>query len=109
MKKMNGLFLNYCIGIMLLLFLPLLLEDTNSVCAISNSYLKHGKEAVGKDRSGAYYTGVYPNLFEECLGISRQQTDERVEQVWEHFFVKDATKVYFESDDHTAYIIQIPG
>ncbi len=106
--KNNYLFLNYYIGIVLLLFLPLLLGDINNVWAISDSYLKNEGQGmnntIGKDSLGAYYTDVYPNLFKEYLGISQQQTDEKIEQIWEHFFVKDATKVYFESDDNTAYI-----
>lgn len=54
--------------------------------------------------AGAYYTDNYRNLFNEYLGISQQQTDRKIEQIWNHFFVNEKTKVYYESDDNTAYI-----
>ena len=54
--------------------------------------------------AGAYYTDNYRNLFNEYLGISQQQTDRKMEQIWNHFFVNEKTKVYYESDDNTAYI-----
>ena len=54
--------------------------------------------------AGAYYTDNYRNLFNEYLGISQQQTDRKMEQIWNHFFVNEKTKVYYESDDNTAII-----
>ncbi len=53
---------------------------------------------------GAYYTGKYRNLFNEYLGTSQQETDRKIEQIWNHFFVNEETRVYYESDDNTAYI-----
>lgn len=43
--------------------------------------------------AGAYYTDNYRNLFNEYLGISQQQTDRKMEQIWNHFFVNERTKV----------------
>lgn len=43
--------------------------------------------------AGAYYTDNYRNLFNEYLGISQQQTDRKIEQIWNHFFVNEKTKV----------------
>ena len=56
------------------------------------------------DTGGAFYTGKYRNLFNEFLGITQAETDKRIMQVWEHFFVGKDTKVYFEDTDSTAYI-----
>lgn len=53
---------------------------------------------------GAFYTGKYRNLFNEYLGVSQKETDDRLEYVWNHFFVNDGTKLYFEDSDSTAYI-----
>lgn len=39
--------------------------------------------------AGAYYTDNYRNLFNEYLGISQQQTDRKMEQIWNHFFVNE--------------------
>lgn len=62
-----------------------------------------GNSAQG-DTGGAFYTRKYRNLFNEFLGISQAETDKRIMQVWEHFFVGKDTKVYFEDTDSTAYI-----
>lgn len=53
---------------------------------------------------GAFYTGVYRNLFHEYLGVSPAQTDEKLAQLWRHFFEDPHHKVYFEAQDGTAYI-----
>lgn len=62
-----------------------------------------GNSAQG-DTGGAFYTRKYRNLFNEFLGITQAETDKRIMQVWEHFFVGKDTKVYFEDTDSTAYI-----
>lgn len=43
----------------------------------------------GKTATGAYYTDKYRNLFNEYLGISQQQTNLKIEQIWHHFFVNE--------------------
>ena len=58
----------------------------------------------GKTATGAYYTDKYRNLFNEYLGISQQQTNLKIEQIWHHFFVNEKTKVYYECNDNTVYI-----
>ena len=83
-----------------------------SVSLILSGFCSLGVQAhpVQEDSSrdpvpaGAYYTDNYRNLFNEYLGISQQQTDQKMEQIWNHFFVNEKTKVYYESDDNTAYI-----
>lgn len=61
-------------------------------------------DSMDNGNIGAYYTDVYLNLFDKYLGISKQRTDEKINQIWNHFFVNEGTKVYFESNDNTAYI-----
>lgn len=63
-----------------------------------------GKSAGTGRPSGAFYTGIYPNLFHEHLGVSQDETDEKLARIWNHFFVDDETKVYYEDSDSTAYI-----
>lgn len=54
---------------------------------------------------GSFYTGVYRNLFNEYLGISNDETNNKINNVWNHFFVNPKTKVYYEDSDSTAYIL----
>lgn len=53
---------------------------------------------------GAFYTGKYRNLFNEYLGVTQRETDDKLACLWKHFFVDGETKVYFEDSDSTAYI-----
>ena len=62
---------------------------------------------------GAYYTGQYHNYFSEVLGVSQEQVDARMEQLWQHFFTPgdfarfaddDQTTVYYEPNDSMAFI-----
>ena len=41
----------------------------------------------------------------ERLGLTQTQTDEKIAQIWHHFFEDEQNKVYFEPDDSTAYIL----
>ena len=54
---------------------------------------------------GSFYTKVYKNLFKEYLGISDRETNKKISDIWNHFFVNPTTKVYFEDSDTTAYIL----
>jgi len=65
---------------------------------------------------GAYYTGEYHNYVSEVLGISQQQVDERMAQLWDHFFTPgdfsrfeddDQTTVYYEPNDSMAFIYDV--
>ena len=75
------------------------------VCGGTMCEAKPTSAASDTDKSkGAFYTGVYRNLFNEYLGVTQSQTDERLAQIWKHFFVDEETKVHFEDSDSTAYI-----
>lgn len=93
MMKLKTLFL-YCVGLALSNFCSLE-SQANPIQENCNDNLKP---------IGAYYTNEYQNLFNEYLGISQKQTDQRIGEIWNHFFVNENTKVYYESDDTTAYI-----
>jgi oligosaccharide reducing-end xylanase len=58
--------------------------------------------------SGAYQTGVYPNLFKEA-GYSQDQIDAKVNDAWNKFFHGDATNqtIYYERPNGQAYIKDI--
>ena len=75
------------------------------VCGGTMCEAKPTSAASDTDKSkGAFYTGTYRNLFNEYLGVTQSQTDERLAQIWKHFFVDEDTKMYFEDSDSTAYI-----
>ena len=54
---------------------------------------------------GAYFTGVYPNLFVKYLGKTQEQVDQKMQQMWSHFFtVGGQNTVYYETNNNMAYI-----
>ncbi len=68
------------------------------------------------DPQGAYYTGIYHNYFTEVLGVSQEEVDARMQQLWNHFFTPgdfsvftaaDQTTVYYEPNDSMAYIYDV--
>ena len=55
--------------------------------------------------NGAYFTGVYPNLFVKYLGKTQEQVDQKMQQMWSHFFsVNGQNTVYYEVGNDMAYI-----
>lgn len=57
------------------------------------------------DGSGAYFTGVYKNLFTEVLGKSEAEVQSKIEGLWSHFFTAgSSTSVYYEDGSDRAYI-----
>ncbi len=60
-----------------------------------------GEEVNG----GAYYTGEYTNLFTKYLGKTQAQVDEKMQNLWKHFFtVNGQNTVYYETNNNMAYI-----
>lgn len=98
-KKQNQTSHNMRLSSILLATVCLLANGSAACKATTNTAAQ-----ACNQRQGAFYTGVYRNLFNEYLGISESKTDERLAQIWKHFFVDDETKVYFEDSDSTAYI-----
>ena len=64
-----------------------------------------GTNIINANELGSFYTGIYRNLFNEYLGISNYETNNRIDSVWNHFFVNPDTKVYYEDSDSTAYVL----
>ena len=58
-------------------------------------------------KSGAYYTGVYPSPFKTYLGKTDEEIQGKLDQLWDHYFKgNDNSKVYYENGDK-AYIKDI--
>ena len=56
--------------------------------------------------SGAYFTGVYRNLFSEYLGKTQEEVDAKIESLWNHFFGGQNNKtVYYPVGTDMAYIL----
>lgn len=53
---------------------------------------------------GAYYTGVYPNLFTE-IGVLEAAIANRIEEVFESIFYDPKEKFYFEMEQDKAYML----
>lgn len=53
---------------------------------------------------GAYFTGLYPNLFAE-IGISEDAITNRVEETFETIFYDSKERFYFEMDQDMAYML----
>ena len=58
-------------------------------------------------KSGAYYTGVYPSPFKTYLGKTDEEIQGKLDQLWNHYFKgNDNSKVYYENGNE-AYIKDI--
>ena len=61
----------------------------------------------GVQKSGAYYTGVYPSPFKTYLGKTDEEIQKKLDQLWDHYFKGDNnSKVYYENGNE-AYIKDI--
>lgn len=80
---------------------------TCNICSINAASGYTGPSTDGTG-AGAYYTGVYRNLFVDILGKSESEVQAKVDQVWKHFFTPGSpTAVYYETDDNMAYIYDV--
>lgn len=58
-------------------------------------------------KSGAYYTGVYPSPFKTYLGKTDEEIQKKLDQLWDHYFKgNDNSKVYYENGGE-AYVKDI--
>ncbi len=55
-------------------------------------------------RDGAFYTGIYPNLFDE-IGISQEEIDHRINQTFETMFFDQEERIYFEKGEDMGYML----
>lgn len=57
---------------------------------------------------GAYYTGVYRNMFKEVLGKTDAEVDTKVEAAFQHIFYGGSNdKLYYETGQDMAYILDV--
>ena len=72
-------------------------------CYDGNGYTGPSCDGEG---SGAYFTGVYRNLFSEYLGKTQEEVDAKIESLWNHFFGGQNNKtVYYTVGSDMAYIL----
>jgi oligosaccharide reducing-end xylanase len=58
-----------------------------------------------ENRRGAFYTGNYRNVFKE-FGYQETEITRRVNEAWnEIFYGNDDTRIYYQSDDETGYLL----
>lgn len=55
-------------------------------------------------RDGAFYTGIYPNLFKE-IGISQDEIDHKINQTFETMFFDQEERIYFEKGEDMGYML----
>ncbi len=53
---------------------------------------------------GAFYTGVYPNLFEQ-IGISKNDIELKIMKTFETMFFDPEEKIYFKTGDNMGYML----
>lgn len=54
-------------------------------------------------QEGAYFTGVYPNLFKE-IGIAQNDIDEKIQKTFDTLFFDPEEKIYFEFANDMGYM-----
>ena len=53
---------------------------------------------------GAFFTGMYPNLFEQ-IGLSQKEIDDRIKNTFETLFTDPEEKIYHELGDNMGYML----
>jgi oligosaccharide reducing-end xylanase len=68
-----------------------------------------GRPKIAGARSGAFYTGRYPNLFAELLGKSESETRAKIDTAWARLFhgSPESQSVCFPAGPDMAYIEDI--
>ena len=87
-----------------------------SAAILAVIFVSCSKKQVEQEPEGAYYTDEYHNYFTEVLGVSQKEVDDRISQLWDHFFTPgdfkkfadaDQTTVYYEPNDSMAFIYDV--
>ena len=107
MKKTN---FSAFVALLCLLALPTLSKAQTNTSAFfdeNGAYFGPDCEKDGTQYTGAYYTGVYTSPFKKYLGKTDEEIQEKLDQLWNHYFKGDNnSKVYYETNDG-AYIEDI--
>lgn len=56
------------------------------------------------NKAGAFYTGIYPCLFEE-IGITQEEMDKKIKETFETMFFDPKEKIYFEMGKDMGYML----
>jgi oligosaccharide reducing-end xylanase len=54
--------------------------------------------------NGAFYTGIYPNLFDK-IGIPQEEIDKRIENTFNTMFFDPEERIYYELGDNMGYMM----
>lgn len=62
------------------------------------------ESGVQETEAGAFWTGQYPNLFTDLLGISADEVNARIDHYWEQLFYGDDEneRVYYPTNQNMA-------
>ncbi|MBN2357013.1 glycoside hydrolase, partial [candidate division KSB1 bacterium] len=78
-------------------------------CLLSSYPACRLRSGIHVKRNGAYYTGLYPNLFAELLGKEKQQINAKIDGAFQQLFYGDDSmqRVYYPVAPDMAYIEDI--
>lgn len=73
----------------------------------NGAYFGPDYEETEPNYNGAYYTGIYTSPFKTVLGKTDEEIQDKLDQLWDHYFKgDDNSKVYYDKDSE-AYIMDI--
>lgn len=80
-------------------------ESGSSTTPISTENGYYTGPSCDGEGTGAYYTGIYKDLFVDVLGKTESAVQSKIDGLWSHFFTPGGTNaVYYEVGDDMAYI-----
>ncbi|MBR4398215.1 MAG: glycoside hydrolase [Fibrobacter sp.] len=73
----------------------------------NGSYFGPDCEKDGSQNSGAYYTGDYTSPFKTILGKTDKDIQDKLDELWNHYFGGQNDKTVYYEDRDGAYIVDI--
>ena len=84
------------------------LISTIIIDSFTNHLFAQSTNCVGETGQGAYYSGVYRNMFKELLNKTDTEVNSKVNAAFQHFFYGSTNqKLYYEVDSDMAYILDV--
>ena len=84
------------------------LISTIIIDSFTNHLFAQSTNCVGETGQGAYYSGVYRNMFKELLNKTDTGVNSKVNAAFQHFFYGSTNqKLYYEVDSDMAYILDV--
>lgn len=78
------------------------------VGSFTNLLFAQSTNCVGETGQGAYYSGVYRNMFKELLNKTDTEVNNKVNAAFQHFFYGSSNqKLYYEVGSDMAYILDV--